>query len=193
MCSWFVIAVVLTGHDLEELIRALCNLFSLFLRLLALSSAIQQWTRCRKKQQLGKQMNGSTWLPQHCVHSLSMLCSVIRLLTIMTKTNTVMFLIHLSQGIEKPGWEYHEVLEVWCCFLFIPLIFSSVSSSAGIEPSACYDWERMGWITFSRAQVILRCNKTSMETKWGFNWANCWCLRPLSSWLIADTGTAWLF
>lgn len=125
----------------------------------------------------------SRWVdPRDChnvVYSLSMLCSVIRLLTIMTKTNTVMFLIHLSQGIEKPGWEHHEILGVWCCFLLTPLIFSSVSSSAGIEPSACYAWERTGWITFSRAQVVLRCHKTSMETKWGFNWANCWCLRPL--------------
>lgn len=37
---------------------------------------------------------------------------------------------------------------------------------------------------FQRAQVILRCNETSMETKWGFNWASCWCLRSL--WFIVN-------
>lgn len=175
MWSWFVWAVVLTGHGTEELIRALCCLFRLSLRLLAPSSAIQGWTQCRKKQWLGKQIH----MDATTLCTLSVLCPVIRLLTTVANTSTVMFLSHLSRGIDKPGWEHHEFLGVWCCFLLTPLMFSAVFSPAGIEPSGCYAWEIMGWTTFSRALFILRYNKGSMETKGGFNWANWWCLRSL--------------
>lgn len=50
LCEVFVTAVVLAGHGVEELVKALCNLIKLSLRLLVLSSAIQAWTHCRQKQ-----------------------------------------------------------------------------------------------------------------------------------------------
>lgn len=121
--------------------------------------------------------------------TFSMFCSVIRLVIIMTKTNTVKLLINLFQRTDNPKWECHKFLEVWCCIVLIPVIFSPVSSSAGIEPSG---WEGMGWITFLRARVVLRYSKTSMETKWGFNWADCWCLRSLQFTVWCSYWRSWL-
>lgn len=154
------------------------ELFSLSLRLLAPCSAIQWWTPCRKKETLAWEAYEQIHDCHNIVYSLYALFSY-KTPTIVTNTSSVMFLIHLSQGIDKPGWEHREFLGVWCCFLLTSLMFSPVFSSAGIEPSGCYAWERMGWIAYSRAPFILRYNKTSTETKGGFNWANCWCLRAL--------------
>lgn len=106
-------SIVLAGHGMEKLIRALCNLFSLSFRLLALSSAIQWWAQCRQKHQLGRQI----LMIATTLCTPPMLWSVIRLQAIMTKPNTVMPLVHRFQGIAKPEWGHHEFLEACCCFL----------------------------------------------------------------------------